>query len=120
MTSTSLSCPAADSGRGNVLNLVWAEFTLTMDESILRSLDRLVESPVVNEWRRSSNVQARTLESTRAEKESAIFWDMAPEEYIMEDFVQDVRDPRLCAAFCSTCAAFAESSGALFNTEASI
>ena len=77
ITSASLGCPAADSGRGIVLKAVFAECTLMIDESMLKSLDLLVESPEVRECRRRSSVQALTLESTSEENESETFLDSA-------------------------------------------
>lgn len=81
---------------------------------------RLEESPVVNECLNNNRVQARTRESTKDEKESATFLEMAPGAYTTEDLVHDVRDPKLWAAFCSTCAALADASAALLKTDASI
>ena len=77
MTSASFGCVAADSGSGIVLNEVLAQSTFMIDDSMLRSRERLAESPVVSECLNRSSVQALTLESTRDEKESAIFYEIA-------------------------------------------
>mmetsp|Transcript_30735 Transcript_30735/g.72133 ORF Transcript_30735/g.72133 Transcript_30735/m.72133 type:complete len:203 (+) Transcript_30735:751-1359(+) len=95
ITSASLWCPLAESGRGNVLNFVVADSTLRLAPSTPNNLFRLLPSPVERECRSKRRVHAFIRESTNREKEPEILFTRAEGANGTVDFVHDVVFPKL-------------------------
>mmetsp|Transcript_17872 Transcript_17872/g.26477 ORF Transcript_17872/g.26477 Transcript_17872/m.26477 type:complete len:341 (+) Transcript_17872:809-1831(+) len=122
ITSASLGCNRAASGRLSVLNVVDTDLSSILDESMFKSRERLAFSPVVKECRNKSNVHARIRELTRELKEAEIFLEMAEGAYTRVLFVHIVKVCKLCEARCSKSDASADASAAPaeFNTDAAM